>query len=187
MRLDLAILRSPEARPSLIIGSLSSLLVLLVAFLLLTPRDTIAQIVPFERANLAWLPATNAVLNASSAISLLVGFYFIRRRQIRRHRICMITAFSLSALFFLSYLIYHALTGPTRFSGQGWIRPFYYTVLISHVVLAIIVLPLALTTLYRAWRRKFFRHRRIARWTLPIWLYVSVSGVVVYLLLYHLP
>lgn len=187
MRLDLTILRSPEARPHLIIGSLSSLVALLVALLLLAPRNSFTQLVSPDRADIAWLPAANAMLNASSAICLLVGFCFIRRRQIRLHRTCMLAAFSLSVLFLLSYLFYHALSGPTQFNGVGWIRSVYHAILISHIVLAIFVLPLALTTLYRAWREKFFRHRHIARWTLPIWLYVSISGVVVYLLLYHFP
>ena len=187
MRLDLSNLLSPEVRPRLIIGSLSSLVVLSVAFLLLTPRTSFAQLVPIDRADVAWLPTANAFLNGASAISLLVGYWFIRRRQISQHRICMVVAFSLSALFLLSYLIYHSLSGPTQFSGDGWIRAVYRTILISHIVLAIIIFPLALTTLYRAWREKFIQHRHIARWTLPIWLYVSFSGVVVYLLLYHMP
>ncbi len=187
MRLDLSILSSPEVRPRLIIGSLSSIVVLLVAFLLLTPRSSFAQLAPIDRADVAWLPAANALLNGASAISLLAGYWFIRRRQISRHRICMLAAFSLSTLFLISYVFYHAIAGSIQFSGVGWIRPVYYIILTSHIVLAIFILPLVLTTLYRAWREKFLLHRRVARWTLPIWLYVSVSGVVVYLLLYQAP
>ena len=185
MRLDFSYLRSPDTRPRLIIGLLSSVVVLLVALILFSPRGSFSQLTPFDRADVSWLPAANAGLNAASAVSLLAGFGFIRRRQMKRHRFCMVLAFALSTMFLLSYVLYHSISGPTQFSGQGWIRPVYHFILISHIALAILVLPLSLTTLYRAWRTRFTRHRRIARWTLPIWLYVSFSGVVVYLLLYH--
>ena len=97
----------------------------------------------------------------------------------------MVTAFGVSTLFLISYLAYHAQAGSVRFAGQGWIRPVYFVLLVSHIVLAATIVPLALTTLYRAWSERFDRHRRIARWTLPIWLYVSVTGVLVYWLLYQ--
>jgi putative membrane protein len=99
----------------------------------------------------------------------------------------MLLAFGLSALFLVSYVAYHAQAGSRPFTGQGWIRPLYFALLLSHIVLAAVILPFALTTLYRAWRLDFVRHVRVARWTLPVWLYVSVTGVIVYWMLYHLP
>ena len=131
-------------------------------------------------------PALNAILNSSSAIFLAAGYVQIRRRLITSHRACMFIAFSCSVAFLASYVIYHLHAGVVPFTGQGWIRPVYFTLLGTHTVLAIVIVPLALITLSRALARKFDRHRRIARWTLPIWLYVSVTGVIVYLLLYRL-
>jgi uncharacterized membrane protein YozB (DUF420 family) len=128
----------------------------------------------------------NASLNAISAILLVAGFMFIVRGKIQAHRACMLSAFTASTLFLISYVIYHIRVGNVRFLGQGWIRPVYFTLLISHVFLAIVILPLAIITLTRALREQFDRHRRIARWTLPLWLYVSVTGVIVYVMLYHL-
>ncbi len=130
--------------------------------------------------------ALNASLNGTSAILLATGYVFIRRKQILAHKICMVSAFVVSSAFLVSYLVYHARVGSVPFQGQGWIRPFYFTLLLSHVLLAGVVLPLAIMTLRRAWKGQFDRHRAIARWTLPIWFYVSVTGVVVYILLYHL-
>jgi putative membrane protein len=132
------------------------------------------------------LPAVNACLNSSSAVLLLAGYRFIRRREISRHRACMIAAFVCSSVFLFSYVYYHAHVGVVRFTGQGWIRPVYFTLLTTHTILAITILPLAILTLTRALQEKFDRHRRIARWTLPLWLYVSVTGVIVYWLLYRL-
>lgn len=132
------------------------------------------------------LPSLNAFLNATSAVLLVTGYRFIRRRHIRAHRVCMIAAFAVSVLFLISYLTYHYHAGATRFSGQGWVRPVYFAILISHTILAAIVPVLAVLTLFRAWQEQFLKHRRIARWTLPLWLYVSVTGVVIYLMLYHL-
>jgi len=132
------------------------------------------------------LPTLNALLNTTSAVLLVIGYYFIRQRNIRAHRACMIAAFTVSVLFLISYLTYHYHAGATRFSGQGWVRPVYFTILISHTILAAIVPVLAALTLFRAWQGQFLKHRRIARWTLPLWLYVSVTGVIVYLMLYHL-
>jgi putative membrane protein len=131
-------------------------------------------------------PALNALLNSSSAIFLTAGYVQIRRRRIASHRVCMFLALFCSAAFLASYLIYHARAGILHFAGQGWIRPVYFTLLTTHTLLAVIILPLAIVTLSRALTQKFDRHRRIARWTLPIWLYVSVTGVIVYLLLYRL-
>ncbi|MBI3666769.1 MAG: DUF420 domain-containing protein [Acidobacteria bacterium] len=132
------------------------------------------------------LPALNASLNGASAVLLAAGYRNIRRKNIAAHRACMVAAFVASTLFLISYLVYHSRAGATPFRHRGWIRPAYFTILITHVILAAAILPLALVTLRRAWREQFDRHRRIARWTLPIWLYVSVTGVVIYVMLYHL-
>jgi len=172
--------RLPKTRAGWLIGAVSLLVVLLVAALLLVPRDPAPASV-----NVSALPLLNASLNATSGILLVVGYLFIRRRLRRLHRFCMLAAFGLSALFLVFYVIHHFVAGSTGFTGQGWIRPVYFVILISHIILAALVLPLALTTLYRAWQGTFVQHRQIARWTLPIWLYVSASGVVVYLMLYH--
>ena len=134
---------------------------------------------------ISYLPHLNAILNSTSAIFLIAGYVFIKRGRIDRHKKCQITAVVTSTLFLISYLTYHYYHGDTRFLGQGIIRPIYFAILITHVILAIVIVPLVLITLYRALRLDFIRHRRIARWTLPLWLYVSVTGVIVYLMLYH--
>jgi len=132
------------------------------------------------------LPALNATLNGISGVLLTIGYVLIRQRRKRAHRAAMIAAFVTSGLFLVSYTIYHAQAGSRPFQGQGPIRTVYFTILISHVVLAAAVLPLAIVTLVRALRERFDAHARIARRTLPIWLYVSVTGVLVYLMLYQL-
>jgi uncharacterized membrane protein YozB (DUF420 family) len=132
------------------------------------------------------LPALNASLNALSAVFLTAGYRNIRRKNVGAHRACMLTAFGFSTLFLISYLTYHAHVGSVRFLHYGWIRPVYFSILITHVTLAAVILPLAIVTLSRALKQRFDRHRQIARWTLPLWLYVSVTGVVVYAMLYHL-
>ena len=132
------------------------------------------------------LPALNAALNGTSALLLLAGWWNIRRGRIEIHRRFMIAAFGTSALFLVSYVTYHALAGSRPFGGTGWVRPLYFTILLTHIVLAAAILPMALVTLVRGLRRDDVRHRRLARWTLPVWLYVSVTGVVIYLMLYHL-
>jgi uncharacterized membrane protein YozB (DUF420 family) len=134
----------------------------------------------------AQLPALNASLNALSAVFLTVGYFFIRRRDMQRHRVCMIAALVTSALFLTSYLVYHAEVGSVPFRGQGAIRMVYFTILITHVVLAAIILPMALITVSRALASRFDRHRRIARVTWPLWMYVSVTGVVIYLMVYRM-
>jgi uncharacterized membrane protein YozB (DUF420 family) len=139
----------------------------------------------------AIFPQINATLNATSAVLLLIGRYFISRGRIAAHRLTMITAFTTSTLFLISYLAYHytlyyyAHSASKHFQGQGWVRPVYFTILISHTILAIIIVPLILTTLTFALSNRFDRHRAIARWTYPLWLYVSVTGVIVYFMLYH--
>lgn len=132
------------------------------------------------------LPAVNAVLNGMSALFLFSGYIAIRNRRVAVHRACMISAVGVSALFLTFYLYYHYHAGSTRFTGQGWVRPLYFTILISHTILAATVVPLVTVTVYRALKRDFARHRRIARWTWPVWMYVSITGIIVYLMLYQL-
>lgn len=136
--------------------------------------------------DLADLPTVNAVLNSISAALLATGFVMVRNGRVQAHRLCMLTAFATSALFLVSYLIYHANVGSVAFTGQGAIRIVYFAILISHIILAAAILPMALVTLVLALRGRFERHRKLARWTLPVWLYVSVTGVVVYVMLYRL-
>ena len=131
------------------------------------------------------LPALNATLNGIAGLFLLSGYYFIRQRQIARHRASMIGAFATSTLFLISYVIYHANVGSRPFQGEGPIRIVYFTILISHIILAASVVPLALVPLFRGLKRDDARHRRIAKFTWPIWMYVSVTGVVVYWMLYQ--
>lgn len=131
------------------------------------------------------LPTVNACLNATAGVLLVLGFVNIRRRRIETHRRFMLAACAVSALFLVSYLVYHAHAGATRFTGTGWIRPVYFSILISHTILATLVLPLAIVTVVRGLRMNVPKHRAIARWTWPIWMYVSATGVVVYLMLYH--
>jgi uncharacterized membrane protein YozB (DUF420 family) len=136
--------------------------------------------------NTSELPAVNATLNAISAVFLALGYAFIRQKRVAAHRTCMIVAVVVSVLFLISYLTYHAQVGSKHFEGQGLAWAVYFTILISHTVLAMVVaLYLAPVTLSRALRQRFDRHKAIARWTLPIWLYVSVTGVIIYFMLYH--
>ena len=131
------------------------------------------------------LPALNATLNGLSGVLLLIGFVLIRAGRIDQHRRVMLAAFVTSSLFLISYLVYHAQVGSVRFTRQGFVRPLYFTILVTHVTLAAAVLPLAIITLSRGLKASYVRHRRIARWTFPIWMYVSVTGVLVYVLLYQ--
>ncbi len=163
------------------IGLLSILVLVGVASILLGRQPQVEG-----RADISSLPAVNAFLNATSAVLLTVGYLFIRRKKVASHKICMLSAFGVSCLFLVSYLIHHYQVGSIPFSGQGWVRPVYYTLLISHVFLAALIVPLALTAVYRGLNAQFDKHVKIARWALPIWLYVSASGVVVYVLLYQL-
>jgi len=132
------------------------------------------------------LAPLNSLLNATAAILLLAGFYCIRQRRVRAHRMFMLSAVMVSAAFFISYCVYHYHVGDVRFEGRGWVRPVYFTILISHVSLAAAIVPLVLVTLWRALSRNFRQHQQIARWTWPIWIYVSITGVVVYLMCYQL-
>jgi putative membrane protein len=132
------------------------------------------------------LAPIDATLNAVAGVLLLGGFFFIRRRNVAGHRACMIAAFVVSVFFLACYLTYHYRVGDVRFAGQGWIRPVYFTMLITHVALAVAIVPLAIVTLSRALSARFDAHRRIARWTWPLWMYVSITGVLVYLLVYRI-
>jgi putative membrane protein len=131
------------------------------------------------------LPAVNATLNATAAILIGTGFYFIKQKNIRAHKVCMVAAVVVSSLFLTSYLIYHYHVGSVHFTKPGWIRDVYRPLLLTHTILAVTVLPLVLRTLFLAVKGRFRNHVRIAKWTFPVWMYVSVTGVIVYLMLYH--
>ncbi len=131
------------------------------------------------------LPVANATLNGTSAVLLFMGFLYIRRGRVSEHKVCMVAAFSTSILFLFCYLVYHFFHGSTPFTGQGWMRTVYFTILITHTVLATVVVPLVMVTLRRAFKGDFDRHATLARLTLPIWMYVSVTGVAVYWMLYQ--
>ncbi len=132
------------------------------------------------------LPALNATFNGISAVFLASGYLFIINRRVFWHRLCMIAAFLASSAFLISYVTYHFHVGNVKFHGTGWIRPVYFSILISHTILAAIIVPLVVITLFRALRSNFEKHKKLARWTLPMWFYVSVTGVVIYWMLYRL-
>lgn len=132
------------------------------------------------------LATVNALLNAGATLFLLIGFVFIKAKNIAMHRLSMVTAFGFSSVFLVTYLLHHAQAGSVPFAGEGWLRVVYFAILIPHIVLAAIVVPLALFTIYRGWTNRVALHRKVARITLPVWLYVSVSGVLVYLMLYRM-
>jgi len=132
------------------------------------------------------LPALNATLNGISFAFLLSGYLFIRRNRRDAHRNCMIGALVMSALFLTSYVIYHLNVGSVPFRRTGWIRTVYFAILIPHVILAAAIVPMVLITVWRAWSKQFDKHRRIARWTLPLWMFVSITGVIVYVMLYQM-
>ena len=135
--------------------------------------------------NYSQLPSLNAGLNATSALFLVAGYVFIRTGRREAHKRCMLVSVSASTLFLISYIIYHYSAGATSFAGQGWIRPVYFAILGTHTLLALVIVPLVAITLVRALRERYSLHKKIARWTFPIWLYVSVTGVAIYWLLYH--
>jgi uncharacterized membrane protein YozB (DUF420 family) len=169
-----------EARALLVIWTISVLAIGGIGALFVAPRSAAGA------RDVTALPAVNAALNATSAVLLTTGWALIRRRRIRAHRACMLAAFAVSTLFLVSYVVYHANAGSRPFTGHGAVRGVYFALLLTHVVLAAAIVPLALITIYRALHGQFQRHVRIARWTFPIWLYVSVTGVVIYWMLYHL-
>jgi len=164
-----------------VIGAMSALVVLGVGVVLLGQQEAAPR-----HADGSVLPTVNAFLNGTSALLLTAGYFLIRQKKVTAHKICMLTAFCVSSLFLVSYLVYHYQVGSVPFGGTGVIRAIYFPLLISHITLAALIVPLALVTIYRAWSDQFQRHARIARWTLPLWLYVSVTGVVVYWMLYRL-
>ncbi|MFY9607289.1 MAG: DUF420 domain-containing protein [Blastocatellia bacterium] len=147
------------------------------------PAEALALYMPIHL-----FPPINATLNAMSGVLIVIGFLLIRRKRVALHRACMIGAVTCSSLFLISYVTYHIGfgAGVTRFAGTGWVRPVYYVILVSHTILAITVVPFIIVTLTRALRGQFARHRAVARYTFPVWLYVSVTGVIVYFMLYHI-
>lgn len=132
------------------------------------------------------LPAVNASLNGLSAVLLSFGFYFIRRKNVPAHHRCMLSAVLTSTLFLVCYVVYHAKAGRTVFRDPAWFRPYYLALLLTHTVLAVVIVPMVIITLSRALRERFDKHKRIARWTWPLWMYVSVTGVLIYFLLYRI-
>lgn len=130
------------------------------------------------------LPDVNALLNGAATVLLCCGWIAVRRKRIGLHKACMLSAFAVSVAFLACYLVHHARVGHVEFKGTGWIRPVYYAILVPHILLAFAIVPMALRTLWLAWKGELERHRRLARWTLPLWLYVSVTGVLIYAMLY---
>jgi putative membrane protein len=171
---------SPKVRWIIFALSLGVVLAVMIA-IGLGPAPTNAPIQP------SLLARINVALNASAGLFLLAGFAFVRSGHLTAHKRCMLTAFSLSSAFLVSYLLHHAQVGSVPFRGTGVLRPIYFGILVPHILLAGGIVPLALFTLYRGWTNRIAAHRRIARYTLPLWLFVSASGVVVYVMLYYLP
>lgn len=161
-----------------IIYGLSALVCGLVVILVAVP-----EILRVEGLDVSGLPVLHATLNGTCAVLLAAGYALIRRGEVARHRACMVGAFVLSCVFLISYVVYHSQSPGATFGGEGWIRSVYFVVLVSHIALAPVVLPLALYSVVRALRGEFDRHRRIARWTLPVWFYVAVTGVLVFVLM----
>lgn len=159
------------------------LLISSLAFLFLLWLLYIKEGADFSAAWVQQLPALNAFLNSVSTVLILMGYAAIKKRKYIAHMKLMLTAFITSSLFLVSYLLYHNFTGHTPFPGQGFIRPVYFTILISHIILSAFVVPLVLTSFYFAYSGKFKTHRKVSRWTFPIWLYVSVTGVVIFFIL----
>ena len=157
--------------------------IILFLFWLIYIRETVLE---ESSLDLSFLPAFNALLNTMSSSCLILGYLAIRKGNRTRHIKMMLSALTFSFLFLISYLTYHTFHGDTSFQGEGWIRPLYFFILISHISLSVVVLPLVLTTVYYAATGNFNQHPKIARITLPLWLYVSSTGVLVYLMLYHL-
>ncbi len=162
------------------IGALSVVMIAVVAIVVYAGPDRGTAGAP------GILPTLNAALNASAAVCLSIGLYFIKRKNIAAHRACMLTACAISSAFLVSYLLHHAQVGSVPFRGTGLVKTLYLSILLPHVVLAAVIVPLALFTIYRGWTGRVAAHRRIARWTLPLWLYVSISGVVIYFMLYRI-
>ena len=162
----------------ILIAILSVAVPLLVAFLLFMPQTG-----KLGNVDVTFLPKLHALLNSLTAVALLTGYYFVKNKNIRGHRFAMVTAFTLSAFFLISYVTYHYQVAPTKYGGEGTLKTIYYVILITHIVLAAVIVPLVLLSVYFAVSDQINRHRKIARWTFPIWLYVAVTGVVVYFMI----
>lgn len=159
------------------IAVLSVLIPVVVALLFFMPKAGDSDV------DVSYLPAFHAILNSLTAICLVIGYINIRKRKIRVHRVAMLTAFGLSAIFLVSYVTYHFLGERTSYGGDGALKYIYYFILLTHIVLAVVIVPLVLLSVYFGISNQLARHRRISRWTFPIWLYVAVTGVLVYLLI----
>jgi putative membrane protein len=173
--------QSPYAHDSrylVLIAVLSVVVPLLVAFLLFMPQTG-----KLGDIDVTFLPKLHAVLNSLTALALVTGYYFVKSQNVRFHRYSMVTAFVLSSFFLISYVTYHYQAAPTTFGGEGGLRYFYYFVLLTHIVLAVVIVPLVLLSIYFGWSNQVARHRRVSRWTFPLWLYVAVTGVLVYILI----
>ena len=170
----------PEKRLPIIIYSVGVTVVLLVAFLIGYPGA-----LSLGSFDVSYAPKLHAFINGTTAVLLVVGYTLIRARRINAHRVVMMSALFLSLIFLLSYVVYHSQQAePVRFAGEGMIRSVYYFILITHIVLAAVIVPMAMFTIVRSWRGEFEKHKRIAKVTLPLWFYVAVTGVVVYYMLY---
>jgi len=159
---------------------------LIIVISLLIPAVVTALVfvkIPVQGIDLKFFPKFHATLNSVTTVLLLAGFFFIRNKRITAHKTCMISAIVLSVVFLLSYVFYHSISEPTRYGGEGMLRTIYFFILISHIFLAAVVLPFILFTVYRALTKQYPAHKKIARWTLPVWLYVAITGVVVYLMM----
>ncbi|MGM0506000.1 MAG: DUF420 domain-containing protein [Bacteroidota bacterium] len=167
--------------PAKALGTIAVVSIAAFAFLLwlIYGRETAAETADW----VGQLPALNALLNSASTVLILLGYRAVRRREYKIHMHRMMTAFVTSSLFLISYLLYHNFVGHTPFPGEGWIRPVYLTILLTHIVLSAFVVPLVLTSFWLAWSGRFATHRKVSRWTLPIWLYVSVTGVLIFFIL----
>lgn len=161
-----------------LITAASILVPAVVAILLFVPKKELEG-----QLDVGFLPTLNAVINSTVSVLLVAGFLFIRKKKVKQHKAMMLSALALSSLFLISYVVYHTFAESTKFGGEGSIRYVYFFILISHILLATTVLPLALFSTYRGLKGEIARHRKIAKWTFPIWLYVSVTGVVVYLMI----
>lgn len=139
--------------------------------------------IPVEGVNLKFFPKFHATLNSITSVLLVAGFFFIKKKKSAAHKTCMLGAIGVSVMFLLSYVFYHSISEPTKYGGEGWMRAVYYFILITHIVLAAGILPAVLLTVYRALTRQYPAHKKIARWTFPLWLYVAVTGVLVYVLM----
>lgn len=168
-----------EKSLALIIYAVSIVICLAVAFLIYFPQALSLG----GGVDVSYLPRFHAFLNGSCTLLLIAGYVAVRRRQYNVHKMLMVSCFLLSSIFLVSYVIYHSQAPATKFGGEGVIRPIYYTILLTHIVLAALILPLALFTISRSWRGEFAKHKKIARYTLPVWIYVTATGVIVYFMI----